>query len=45
MKKVIGLMMFCVGVGMTLMLFLPMKFITILLIFLFLIGGYNLFCC
>lgn len=44
MKKVCGLIMFSVGVGMTLMLFLPMKIFTILLILVFLIVGYNLFC-
>ncbi len=44
MKRVCGLVMFSVGVGMTLMLFLPTKIVTILLILICLIGGYNLFC-
>ncbi len=44
MKRVCGLIMFSVGVGMTLMLFLPTKIFTILLILICLIGGYNLFC-
>lgn len=44
MKKVIGLILFCVGVGMALMLFLPHRLSVLFFIIGLIVVGYNLFC-
>jgi len=38
-------MVFCIGIGMTWVLILPKSFFMVLLAVVFLILGYNLFCC
>jgi len=45
MKRVIGYTLFWIAVGMLLKLFIRSVFIELLLIFLFLLIGYNLFSC
>ncbi|MCI8455177.1 MAG: hypothetical protein HFE83_09225 [Lachnospiraceae bacterium] len=45
MKRLCGLMMFCIGVGMTWVLILPKSFPIVVIAVMFLIVGYNLFCC
>lgn len=45
MKRVVGLMLFCFGVGMTVMLLVPKTFTTLVFIVACLVVGYNLFCC
>lgn len=45
MRRVCGLMLFCFGSGMTLLLFIPETITTILFIVACLVLGYNLFCC
>ena len=44
MKRVIGLMLFCFGCGMALLLFIPIRLGTLVLIAACLIIGYQLFC-
>ncbi|MCD8330412.1 MAG: hypothetical protein LUC27_07010 [Lachnospiraceae bacterium] len=44
MKKLIGLILFSIGVGMILMLLLPLRFWVLLLMTSLLLVGYNLFC-
>ncbi|MCD8053418.1 MAG: hypothetical protein LUF00_05145 [Lachnospiraceae bacterium] len=44
MKKLIGLILFSTGVGMVLMLLLPLRFWVMLLMTGLLLAGYNLFC-
>lgn len=44
MKKVIGFALFFIAVGMLIMLMLPNVFGGLVLIFICLIVGYNLFC-
>ncbi|MCD8010888.1 MAG: hypothetical protein LUF34_08955 [Lachnospiraceae bacterium] len=44
MKKLIGLILFSIGVGMILMLLLPLRFWVIFLMTALLLVGYNLFC-
>ena len=44
MKKVIGLILFCVGAGMALMLLLPHTITVLFFIAAFILVGYNLFC-
>ncbi len=45
MKRICGLMLFCFGAGMALLLFIPETIFTICFIAGCLIVGYNLFCC
>ncbi|MDD6211913.1 MAG: hypothetical protein PUB22_02005 [Clostridiales bacterium] len=45
MKRVIGLVMFSLGVGMVLALVLPKVWLTLLIAGALLIAGYQLFCC
>ena len=44
MKRVIGLILFCTGVGMALMLLLPERFSVLCIIATLILVGYNLFC-
>lgn len=44
MKRLCGLMLFCVGFGMTWVLILPKSFLLVLIAVLLMIIGYNLFC-
>ncbi|MCC2231387.1 hypothetical protein AAA088_12700 [Hominifimenecus microfluidus] len=44
MKKVIGLVLFCTGVGMALMLLLPHRISVLFVITAMILVGYNLFC-
>lgn len=44
MKRVFGLMLFCFGVGMTLMLFIPLTLTTLIFVIGCLTLGYYLFC-
>lgn len=44
MKRVIGLILFCVGIGMALMLLLPERFSVLCIIATLILVGYNLFC-
>jgi len=45
MKRVCGLMLFCFGMGMTLLLFIPETITTLFFIIICLVAGYHLFCC
>lgn len=45
MKKLIGLVAFCVAAGMLVMLFMTNRFVGLILIILLLLIGYNFFCC
>ena len=45
MKRICGLILFCFGAGMALMLFLPKTLTTLLFIIGCLVAGYQLFCC
>ncbi len=45
MKRVIGFACICGGCGMVIVLFLPNTFVSILIILVLLLLGYNLFCC
>ena len=45
MKKLIGLVAFCIASGMLFMLFLVNRFVGLVLIVLLLLIGYNFFCC
>ncbi len=45
MKRLCGLMIFCIGIGMTWVLILPKSFLMVIIAMAFLIVGYNLFCC
>ncbi|MBD5449934.1 MAG: hypothetical protein HDR28_07220 [Lachnospiraceae bacterium] len=45
MKKLIGLIAFCIAAGMLFMLFLVNRFVGLVLIVLLLLIGYNFFCC
>ena len=45
MKRLCGLMIFCIGVGMTWVLIIPKSFLMVLIAIALLIAGYNLFCC
>ena len=45
MKRVCGLMLFCFGAGMTVLLFIPETFGTLAFIVGCLVIGYNLFIC
>ncbi len=45
MKKLIGLVAFCIAAGMVFMLFLANRFVGLVLIALLLLIGYNFFCC
>ena len=44
MKRVCGLMLFCFGAGMAILLFIPATIMTILFIIACMVRGYNLFC-
>ena len=44
MKKLIGLVALCIGIGMLFVLFLNNRFIVLVLIVLFFLVGYNFFC-
>lgn len=43
-KQMIGFILFWVGVGMLFMLFMPHKFLGLLLAAAFMLGGYHMFC-
>lgn len=43
MKKLIGLVALCIGIGMLFVLFLNNRFIVLVLIVLFFLVGYNFF--
>ena len=45
MRRVIGFAMFCIVIGMLIVIFFPYTLLEIFLIALFLILGYRLFCC
>lgn len=45
MKRLIGFIFFWIAVGMAIMFFLPNEVVGILIIFVLLLLGYNLFCC
>ncbi|HIZ06538.1 MAG TPA: hypothetical protein IAA08_01225 [Candidatus Eubacterium avistercoris] len=45
MKEMIGFILFWVAAGMILMMLMPNIFVGIIIIALFLIIGYNLYCC
>lgn len=45
MKKLIGLVAFCVASGMLVMLFMTNRFVGLVLIVLLMLIGYNFFCC
>lgn len=45
MKKVIGFAMFCVALGMVLMMILSNIFVGVLIVLVLLLLGYNFFCC
>ncbi len=45
MKRLIGFIFFWIAVGMAIMIFLPNEALGILVIFVLLLLGYNLFCC
>lgn len=45
MKRVFGLMLFCFGLGMALLLFIPETITTLIFIIGCLALGYFLFCC
>ena len=45
MKRLIGLCLFWMGIGMALYLILPNTFVEVLCILLCVLAGYNLFCC
>lgn len=45
MKRVIGFAVFFIAVGMVLAMLLPGTFVEVLMIFICLLLGYNLFCC
>lgn len=45
MKRICGLMLFCFGFGMAVLLFIPETIFTFLFIIGCLVLGYNLFCC
>ena len=44
MRKVIGFALFFVAIGMVTMMLLPNVFVGVLLVFVFLLLGYNFFC-
>ncbi|MCI8742833.1 MAG: hypothetical protein HFG62_11090 [Lachnospiraceae bacterium] len=44
MKRVFGLMLFCFGIGMALMLFIPLTLATLIFVIGCLTLGYYLFC-
>ncbi|MCI8299070.1 MAG: hypothetical protein HFI69_01755 [Lachnospiraceae bacterium] len=45
MKRMIGFILFWIAVGMAIMFFLPSEVLGVLIIFVLLLLGYNLFCC
>lgn len=45
MRRLCGLMLFCIGIGMALVLIFPKCFFIVCIAILLLILGYNLFCC
>ena len=45
MKRLIGFILFWIAVGMAIMIMLPSVLLGILIIFILLLLGYNLFCC
>ena len=45
MRRLCGLMLFCFGFGMAVLLFIPETIFTFLFIICCLVAGYNLFCC
>ncbi|RZS92882.1 hypothetical protein [Cuneatibacter caecimuris] len=44
MRRLCGLVLFCIGFGMAVMLFLPIGFWSICIMLCLLMIGYNLFC-
>ncbi len=45
MRRVIGFALFFMAVGMVIMMLLPNLFVEILFVIVFLLLGYNFFCC
>lgn len=45
MRRICGLMLFCFGLGMAVLLFIPETIFTFLFVIGCLVLGYNLFCC
>lgn len=45
MKRVVGFALFCIALGMLIMLFLPHKIVGVVLLIVCMLVGYNLFCC
>ena len=45
MKRLCGLMLFCIGIGMTWVLILPKSFLLVVIAVGLMIIGYNLLCC
>lgn len=45
MKRLCGLMLFCIGIGMTWVLILPKSFLLVVIAVGLMVIGYNLFCC
>ncbi|MBQ2987222.1 MAG: hypothetical protein IJE23_07050 [Tyzzerella sp.] len=45
MKRVMGFAIFFIAVGMVISMMLPGTFVEVLIIFICLLLGYNLFCC
>ena len=45
MRRLCGLMLFCFGLGMAVLLFIPETIFTFLFVIGCLVLGYNLFCC
>lgn len=45
MKRLCGLLLFCIGFGMTWVLILPDTFFLVVIAVMLMILGYNLFCC
>lgn len=44
MKRLIGFVLFWIAIGMAIMMFLHSSLLGLLLIFIFLLIGYNMFC-
>lgn len=45
MRRVIGFALFFVAMGMVIMMLLPNIFVGVVLVIIFLLLGYNMFCC
>ncbi|MDD3339976.1 MAG: hypothetical protein PHS82_14100 [Lachnospiraceae bacterium] len=45
MRCLVGFALFCIGIGMLVMLFIPKCFMAAVIAIALLLVGYNLFCC